>query len=290
MTELAVITPTFRGDAELFANLHRSVLEFTSEDTVHHILVARRDLEIFRQYEGPRCRVWNTTAMLTARYVPVPRSNLQLNLTKPWPPLRGWVMQQTAKIIAAGQVDADLALVIDSDAVLVRPVTADRFRIDGQLYLHRIDDAVTPDMERHVIWHQVARQLLALPAGPPPPLPDYISPVNVWDPAIVRAMQERVTEVAGRNWMHVFNEQRHISEFMLYGVFVDEVLSAGTTKPPADNTIAHHHFSRTPLTRDEAFAFVDTLPPEAIAMMISAKTRTPLDIRRAAIAHSAAIR
>ena len=39
MTELAVITPTWGPDVELFAELHRSVLEHTSDDTVHHLIV-----------------------------------------------------------------------------------------------------------------------------------------------------------------------------------------------------------------------------------------------------------
>ena len=286
MTELAVITPSFRGDAELFADLHRSVLEFTSEKTIHHVLVSQRDLPIFRDYEGPRCRVWNRSEMLTSRYLPVPGRNMHVNVFRPWPPLRGWVMQQTAKIVATAQMDADVVLLLDSDAVLVRPVTADRFRVDGRLVLHRVDDAVTDRLERHVIWHQVGRTLLGLPPGPPPPLPDYISPVNVWDPAIVRAMQARLSEVAGRDWMAVFNAQRHISEFMLYGLFVDQVLQAD---PPVDTTIAHMYFSRSPLSHDEALAFVDQLPREAVALMISAKTHTPLDVRRAAIRHCAEV-
>ncbi len=39
MSELAVVTPTYRPDADLFAHLHRSVLEHTPADTVHHVVV-----------------------------------------------------------------------------------------------------------------------------------------------------------------------------------------------------------------------------------------------------------
>lgn len=289
MTELAVITPCFRGDAALFRELHRSVLEFTTNDTVHHVLVPRRDRHLFSQYEGPRCRVWIRTDILPWYYRPVPRSGLFLNLRKPWPPLRGWVMQQTAKIAAAAQLDADVVLVADSDVVLVRPTRADRFTVDGRLCLYRIDNEVTESMERHVIWHQVARDLLGLPPAPPPPLPDYIAPLNFWDPAIVRAMQQRVTEATGRNWLDAFNSQRHVSEFILYGVFVDEILSATTPGPPVDNTIVHNYYQRTPLDHDGAMAFVDQLPPDAIAMMISAKSNTPEDVRLAAIRRSAEV-
>jgi uncharacterized protein DUF6492 len=289
MTELAVITPTYRPDAALFPELHRSVLEFTPPDTVHHVFVPPQDKDLFRGYEGPRCRVWTTSDLLPRRYVRAPRTNVFVNLRRPWPPVRGWVMQQTVKIAAAGQLSADVVLMADSDVVLVRPVRAERFLVDGRLSLYREEKGVTADMERHVIWHRVARQLFGLPPAPPPPLHDYVSPLNFWDPRIVRAMQQRIADVTGRNWLDVFNSQLHISEFILYGVFVDEVLSASGTRPPSDITFSHNNWQRTPLDHDAAVAFADRLGPEAIAMMISAKSHTPEDVRRAAIRRCAEI-
>jgi hypothetical protein len=283
MTELAVITPSYRPDAGLFPELHRSVLEFTPDDTVHHVFVPGRDRELFTQHEGPRCRVWTHMDLLPSRYFAVPRSNIYVNARRPWPPVRGWVMQQAIKIAAAARMDADVVLLADSDVVLVRPVRADRFVVDEQLCLYREEKGVTADMQRHVIWHRVARELFGLPSAPPPPLPDYVSPLNVWDPAVVRAMQRRISEVTGRSWLDAFNAQMHISEFILYGVFVDEVLSASAPRPPTDITISHNYWERTPLDHEAAIAFASRLGPDAIAMMISAKSETPDDVRRAAI-------
>jgi Family of unknown function (DUF6492) len=289
MPELAVITPTYRPDAGLFTELHRSVLEFTPEDTVHHVFVAGRDRQLFARFEGPRCRVWTHTDLLPARYVHVPRSNVYLNARRPWPPVRGWIVQQAVKIAATARMDADVVLLADSDVVLVRPVRADRFFADGRLCLHREERGVTAEMRRHVIWHRVARELLGLPPAPPPPLPDYISPLNVWDPAVVRAMQQRITEVTGRSWLDVFTGQIHISEFILYGVFVDDVRGTSADPPPSDITILHDNWSGTPLDHDAAIAFADRLGPDAIAMMISAKSHTPDEIRQAAIRRCADI-
>lgn len=289
MTDLAVITPTYRPDAEMFADLHRSVLQFTSDDTVHHVVVPARDRGLFARHEGPRCRVWTSSELLPPRYVGVPRANLHVNLRRPWPPVRGWVMQQAVKLAAAGQVDADVVLLADSDVVLVRPVRTDRFAVDGRPSLYREANGVTADMERHVIWHRVARDLLGLPPAPPPPLPDYVSPLNFWHPPLVRALQHRIRETTGRDWLDAFNSRLHISEFILYGVFVDEVLSASQPQPPAETTICHNNWQRTPLDHDAAIAFVDQLGPEAIAMMISAKSQTPHDVRRAAIRRCAEI-
>jgi hypothetical protein len=289
MSELAIITPSFRGDAELFRDLHGSVLEFTPPDTVHHVFVPLADKPLFAQYESARTRIWTSSELLPRRYLRVRRSDSYINARRPWPPVRPWITQQAIKIAAAAQLEARVVLVADSDVVLVRPVTADRFFIDGRLCLYREEKGVTEDMTRHVLWHGVARKLFGLAAAPPPPLPDYVSSFNIWDPAVVRGIQQRIVETTGGNWLDTFTSQLHISEFTLYGVFVDEVLSASGPRPPADTTICHNTWQRTPLDRDSAIAFADRLGPQAVAMMISAKSRTPEDLRRVAIRRCAEI-
>jgi hypothetical protein len=289
LAELMVITPSFRGDAELFADLHWSVLKFTPPDTVHHVFVPPRDRPLFSAYEGARCRIWTSPQVLPPRYVRLGGSDSYVNARRPWPPVRPWVTQQAIKLAAAARLDADVVIVADSDVVLVRPVTADRFMVDARLVLYREEKGVTEEMERHVIWHRVARQLLGLPAAPPPPLPDYVSSFNIWQPAVVRRIQRRISEATGRNWLDAFTAQLHISEFTMYGVYVDEVEGTGSSRPPADTVICHNTWQTTPMSHEEALAFAERLKPEAVAMMISAKSHTPLDIRRAAIRRCAEI-
>jgi hypothetical protein len=173
-------------------------------------------------------------------------------------------------------------LIVDSDVVLVRPTSPERFTDDGRLRLYRAEAAVHAGLERHVVWHRVARRLLGLPPAPGLPLPDYVTPVNFWDPALVRAMQTRISETTGRHWLDAFTAQLHISEFIVYGVFVDEVLGAASPRPVADTTICHNFWDRTPLDLAGALAFADRLPPKAAAMMISGNSHTPMDVRIAA--------
>ncbi len=288
MSELAVVTPSFRGDVEIFSDLHRSVLQYTPPDTVHHVFVPQRDKRLFERYEGARCRVWTKSEVMPKRYLRL-RGDDFVNALRPWPPVRGWITQQAVKIVASAQLNADVVLLADSDVVLVRPVNADRFVADGRRSLYRQEKGVTADMERHVIWHRVARDLLGLPPSPPLPLPDYVSPLNFWEPATVRAMQRRIGETTGRHWLHAFTSQLHVSEFILYGVFIDEIASASGLRPPADDMICHNEWQRTPMSHDAAVAFADRLGPEAIAIMISAQSRTPVDVRRTAIERCAAI-
>nr|WP_233507739.1 DUF6492 family protein [Spongiactinospora gelatinilytica] len=287
--KLAVITPSYGPDSELFGELHRSVLHHTSEDTVHHVIVPTADQAVFARFAGPRCRIWTEPELLPRRYVRVPRSGLWANLRRPWPPVRGWVIQQALKIAAAANVDADVALLLDSDVVLVRPTHAENFTTDDRLSLYRVEDGVHAGMDRHIKWHHAARGLLGLPATRALPLPDYVSSLNFWDPALVREMQERITKVTGRHWMDAFNSHLHISEFILYGVFVDEVVGATAGPPPYTDSVCHNRWDDTPLDLAAALDFADRLTPSAVGMMISAKSRTPWDVRLAAVQRCAQV-
>lgn len=280
MDDLAVLTPSYRGDASLFADLHRSVLANTEESVVHHVVSPPSDAHLFREHEGSRCRVWTHQDLLPRHYLSVPRaSGLTLNLRRPWPPVRGWVVQQIMKMAAAALIDARAVLIVDSDAVLVREATLDRVTDHGRLWHYRKDRAVTASMERHVLWHNVARRLFGLPGVAVPPLPDYVSPIIVWDPVVVRSMIARITDSTGRNWVDAVAGQLHVSEFVIYGVFADHVLGATV---PVEGDLCHNYYERIPLSLVDARAFADRMPSHALGAMISSHSGTPHDVRREA--------
>jgi Family of unknown function (DUF6492) len=281
--DLAVLTPSFRGDAPLFADLHRSVLAHTDSSVVHHVIVPPSDAHLFRDYECARCRVWTHRDLLPRYFASIPHaSGLALNLRRPWPPVRGWVVQQIMKMAGTASIDARAVLIVDSDAVLVREASLDQFTHNGRLWHYRKDSVVTAGMERHVLWHNVARRLLDLPGVAAAPLPDYISAIVVWDPAVVRSLTEHIADRAGRNWVDAVASQLHVSEFVVYGVFVDEVL--GET-PGRDRDLCHNYYERSPLTPVDAPAFADRMPATALGVMISSHSRTPHDVRRTTFSH-----
>lgn len=289
MNQLAVVTPTYGPDAPLFSDLHRSVLEFTDATTVHHVIVPAADRPLFSQFEGPRCRVVTEPELLPAHFRRAPKSGWWINLRRPWPPVRGWVLQQALKIAATGLLEADSVIIMDSDVVFVRQVEANRFMVGDERRLYRLDDGVHDGMTRHLLWHKVARRLLGLPEPPPPPLPDYVSSLNIWEPATIRAIQRRITEATGLPWLDAVTRELHVSEFMLYGIYVDEIASVGRTPPPTDSALCHDYWSEEPLDLQAALAFADKLPPEAIGMMISSKSHTLTPVRQAALTRCAEI-
>lgn len=278
----AVVTPSYAPDLPLFTELHRSVLEHTSESTVHVVVVAPEDLPGFRRFAGPRCQVLTIQDLLPRTFVSVPGRPLWVHRRRPLPPVRGWVMQQVLKVAATAALDVDVALVVDSDVELMRDVGPGRFRGERGCAFYRKDGAVHAGMERHVRWHEVARRLLGLPRAAPP-LPDYVAAFNVWDPALVRGMQRRIEAVTSRSWVQAMATQLHVSEFVLYGVFVDEVLH-GSGVEHREHLGCLEYWDPVPLDETGARRLVERFGPEHVSVMLSAKSDTPPEIRELVLA------
>jgi hypothetical protein len=279
---LAVITPSYAPDFELCRDLNASVLAHTPASTMHYIIAPHRDVELFCSLLGPRTQVWSVDQLIPRYFVGLARANFWLNLRRPFPPVRGWVMQQAVKIQAAAQIEADVLLTVDSDVVFVRPVTAQTFQRDGRICLYRKEAGVDERLPRHLIWHDVARTLLGVPPARPP-LPDYIQSPNVWERHTVLAMQARIEQITGRPWMHAFAAQPHISECILYGVFVDEVPGEHSDVSPVESMRCHNYWHHSPLSLEAARQFLRAMPADDVAVMISAKSRTSVGVRRAAM-------
>jgi len=275
--DLAVLTPSYRGDLELFADLHVSVLANTAPSVVHHVVVPPSDAQLFRQFAGPRCEVWTHRDLLPRHFVSVPRaSGLTVNVRRPWPPVRGWVTQQIMKLAGTAAIGARAVVIMDSDSVLLRELTLDALAPGGRPWHFRHDDAVVAGMDRHLDWHKVARRLLGVAGHVSAPAPDYISPIAVWDPIVVRELTAHIAATTGRDWMDAVAGELHVSEFMLYGVFVDHVLG---DLEPYRGPLCHNYYERAPLSFADGRAFAANMPSDAVGAMITSHSQTPRDVR-----------
>src|SRR5258708_1160411 len=298
MKSIAMVTPTFAPDYGVCADLHKSILKFTDNSIVHYLIVPPADVELFKSLRGPRCVVLAANEFVPKRMIWVPpwvsyvirfasgnrpsANFVALNPAKPFPPVRGWIMQQIIKLAAATRLDADILLLVDSDVQFVRPITFDTFVQNGRLRQYRRDATVDEDLPGHVAWHKNARELLGLPA-PKLPLPDYVSALNVWDRRVVLALLDRIERITRQHWIDVLGGQLTFSEHILYGVFVDEVLgpSANTF---VTSSLCHSYWYTSPLDEASATTFLRSLSADDVAILIQSKSGTPLEIRRSAFA------
>jgi hypothetical protein len=283
MADLAVITVSYAPDFELCREATSSILAYTPDTAKHYIVVPRRDMALFSQLRSPRTEVWPVEKVLPRRVITVPRSNFWINLRRPFPPIRGWVMQQVVKLQMATQVDAELLLFADSDFVFVRPVTIDTFKQDGRVRFYRKEAAIDERLPRHLIWQHLARKVLGAPRAEPP-FNDYIHSPGVWERRKVLAMMDRIRQVTGRNWLDVFASQLHVSESTMYGVFVDIVLAEHANVVPVGSMGCHTYWDTSPLSLEAAEKFVQETPDDYIAVWITSKSGTSIEIRRAALA------
>ena len=285
MADLAVITASYAPDFEFCRDTVTSVRTYAPAGTVHYVIVPRRDLKLFSEFAGPSTMVWPVERLMPRRVMTVPGANFWVNLRRPFPPIRGWVMQQLVKIQIASEIDADLLLYADSDFIFIRPFTAETFKKDGRVRFYRKEAAIDEGLPRHIIWHNVARDMLGAPRAEPP-LPDYIHSPGTWERRKVLAMQDRIRKITGRHWLDVVTSELHFSENILYGVFVDVVLGEDADITVVDSMLCHTYWGApgSTLSLDEVEKFIDTTPPEDVALWIT--DRTPVDIRRAALAKS----
>jgi len=277
MAKLSMITPSYRPDLELCRDLHTSLLRYGPPGVRQSVVVPRRDRELFAGIG----EVHIVDEFLPRSFRALP-GNLWVNMRRPVPLVRGWIAQQLIKLATVAASHADLVLLVDSDMVFVRPFTEAQFYRDNTARFYRLPNAIDERLPRHVLWHKVARRLLGLPPARRLPLPDYICWPMCWDPNIVRDMLAHIARVTGVAWATAIGAEMHFSEGILYGVYVDEVLGGSNFAEQTMLSIAYS--AEIPLDEAGIKAFVATLSPADIAVMISAKSATDQVVRRRALA------
>ncbi|QAY59979.1 hypothetical protein ET475_08205 [Microbacterium protaetiae] len=288
---LQVVTPSHAPDFPSFARLHRSVIEHTDPMVRHIVAVPDRDVPLFRSVDTGRLDVIGYRAVLPRRFVStIPLARIPglprgfrinaVNATRPWPPIRGWMLQQLVKLAVVSTLEADVALLIDSDVLIVRPLVESTFRDKaGVVRLYRSPHGITPAMTRHLAWQAAARALLGT-SKVEPDSPDYISAFASWDPELVRASTSRVAETTSRDWRDVIGSRLDFSEFIFYGTYVMTLADARYRTNTQQRSLCHSHWDPTPLDLEHADRFLDRLHPDDVAVHIQSNSLTDENVLR----------
>jgi hypothetical protein len=277
---MEIVTPSYAPDFELCRDLVASVRRHAIGLSEHRIIVPARDRSLFDELSAPSVRIQTVEDILPRAIAKIPGVNMWLNWRAPFPPVRGWIAQQVVKLAAAAQSRAEGVLLVDSDIVFVRGFSMSDYSDGLALTIYRLAGGVHQGMTRHLEWDRVARRLLELPPAPHGDLPDYICCPCLWRPSVVRELLERVSHSGNGGWATLVARQMHFSEMALYGTFVDEVLSPDVAVHHRQDMRCLNHYEEAPLGERELVALLSRIRPTDVAVMVSAKSGTELDVRR----------
>jgi hypothetical protein len=217
--QVALVTCSYRPDFERCARLCESMNAFISPEAAQFIIVPDRDRKIFAQLESKNRTIISTQEVLPTRFIHLPLFKKWWLDNAMWP-IRGWMMQQMTKLCADVVTERENIIFVDSDIEFIRPLQHDRFVSEGALRLHR------KPMHRsegvHLKWHYAAAELLGF--SPQYFGSDYIGPLATWRRSNLVQLKRYIEDYLERPWHEAFGRRVTVSEYTLYGVFVEHVL------------------------------------------------------------------
>jgi hypothetical protein len=232
MTTATFFSPSYRGDLERMVWLRRSIEAFHDTPTRHIIAVPKQDLRAFKNTLGNASELEFVCQedLVDAAFYPDWRYRLiqQLAPGQAWrfasrAGKGGWITQQIVKLASTDLIQQGAIVFLDSDIFFFRPFTLARdlgIR-DEQKPLVRI----LPQEEgaKHRQHLANSRRFFDLPAGPTDTT--YMACPAIWHTDWLRQMQQHIETIKGKPWQQALLEADFsISEYTLYGVFIDEVL------------------------------------------------------------------
>jgi hypothetical protein len=260
-----VVTPTYLPDLKRCELLAES-LDRCAPHVPHYLIVDRCNRSAFSHLErGKRCLV-ESEALVGNWMLRMPgRKGFWLSLKAL--PVRGWILQQILKIGAVEVIPERTLVFCDSDTAFFRPFDRGNLLVNGKVGLMDIP-FVNDDRRR---WTATARRLLGL-------LPhdggyrSHVGNMICWNRETVKAMQQRIETSTRVNWQVALARTFSFSEYMIYGIFVRELLGydavdhAPSTVPLVKGTW------HAPLTTDSAIdAFFADFDPQTVAVMVHSK-------------------
>lgn len=268
---LALVTPSYAPDLERAELLVESVARCLPADLRHYLVVDRLDLPRFRHLASPRTTLLAVEEVLPHWIYRVP-GRRDTWISRRSPPIYNWVIQQLVKLSIFGVIDEDVAVFCDSDNTFIRPFDPrQRLFKDGRLGLLRVAQT-WPELDH---WRNVAGLLL----GRPEPLPadNYIGNLIAWRREVVTALHQRIEACRGLPWLEAVTQHAYLSEYVLYGVFVDHVLGLESAGHVHNNEPLIHAAWDQPV---ESVAALDRLltglQPSHVGLMIHSKDGLPV--------------
>ncbi|MEO1144429.1 MAG: DUF6492 family protein [Cyanobacteria bacterium J06638_22] len=227
----AFVTPSYAPDFQRCKLLCWSIKQFISVPVKHYLIVERKDLALFNQLADANTVILTKEDILPSWIKRIPfydKKNFWLNLkgykSGNWL-IRGWLIQQIVKLAAAEYVKEDVLVFVDSDVAFIDKFDVSQLINEGnKVRLFRVEHSTDMDIEVGKKWKVTAKKLLGIPADIDC-YDFYVHQIVTWRRDHLLQMYRLLEKNHNdRNWVDVLCGVNDLSEYTLYGIFVNYVL------------------------------------------------------------------
>ncbi|MFN3235580.1 MAG: DUF6492 family protein [Pseudomonadales bacterium] len=280
MKSTALITPSWLPDLERCEQLIHSAQRHVEGFTNHYVLIDARDEKVFRQRLGSACEYVIKEDLLPG-WLHQSRWNRKWWWSLRALPVRGWILQQVTKLGITQYLNEDAYCFADSDTRFVRRFSADQLWYGERLRFFR-DTRKQHFYESHRYrnWYGFAARQFDL--GDEQSLDgSYIAQLTAMRQDTVAQLLETLEAKHGRSWLDVMLRSLDFSEFVLYGVFVDECLNGAGHRGMAEG-LCHSSWFFDIETQEDINRFVAEIDPMQAAVHLQSNLKlNPLALERA---------
>lgn len=266
----AFVTPSYTGDYQRCVLLCRSMDALLSGNWNHYIVVDRPHLAMFRHLQGPRRHVLVTDDILPGKMRLLFHMPFAGGRSVWWSKTAGlsigWHLQQMVKIGIASQLNEDGLAYCDSDTFFLKPFDVAELIQNNKFRLYHSGVAAQASSTPNPAYTRAALEMLDLPLDGS--YYGYVDNFITWRRQSAIELQMRLGEKHDGQWQRAFRNRLRVSEYNLYGLYVDNLTQAEATHFHTAQLLCKTHWSRESMTPEKVVAFCQGLAPHQVMVGI----------------------
>jgi hypothetical protein len=275
--KFAIVTPSYAPDFERCQILCWSIDKFITSSFNHYIVVDQQDYQLFSQLKETNRKIITKESILPWWIKRIPffnKKNFWFSFKTI--PLRGWLIQQIIKLSAAQYTTEEIIVFIDSDVGFIRPFDLHNFIYQDEVRLFKVTHENSSD--NPIEWGRTTNNLLGIQKINHSH--NYVGQIITWKRDNLLKLYQHIEKNTGQKWLEALCHSLHLSEYHLYGNFVDLILNNESGHFYDDSHICHQYWDAIPMTEQQLRSFYQKIPSTCIAVMISAKAGMSISLEK----------
>jgi len=270
----ALVTISYAPDFERCKLLAESVEACMIDDSKHYIIVDKCDVPLFKQLTSSKIKLLIVEEILPAwifRFPGIRKYWISLRTL----PIRNWVLQQLVKMSVFDAISEDVVVFVDSDNVFIRTFKLKHLLVkNSSLALLKVDFE-NPDIKD---WIKASKELLNLNKIDIKPV-TYVSNMIAWNRENLLDMRNYIEKTTGKHWIQAVCKYKNISEYMIYGIFVEHVKGLENANHFIFNDeLMKPSWGLSLKTKSDFNDFFENLKPSHIGFMVHSKDNIQIDM------------